>query len=74
MAGSRGKKGAIVVVAPALVNSRASLRVRSEDYQELGGNYFDVRQPAKTVQNLLSRLNQRGCAVTLNPNTAEQAV
>ena len=73
LAGRRGKKRAIVAVAHALLKIAYVLIQRDEDYKELGGNYFDMRQPAKTVQNLLSRLNQLGYAVTLNPKTAEPA-
>ena len=73
LAGRRGKKRAIVAVAHALLKIAYVLIQRDEDYQELGGNYFDTRQPAKTVQNLLSRLSQLGYDVTLNPKAAEQA-
>ena len=73
LAGRRGKKRAIVAVAHALLKIAYVLIQRDEDYQELGGNYFDTRQPAKTVQNLLSRLSQLGYDVTLNPKTAEPA-
>ena len=73
LAGRRGKKRAIVAVAHALLKIAYVLIQRDEDYQELGGNYFDTRQPAKTVQNLLSRLNQLGYNATLNPKTTEQA-
>ncbi len=73
LAGRRGKKRAIVAVAHALLKIAYVLIQRDEDYKELGGNYFDTRQPAKTVQNLLSRLSQLGYDVTLNPKAAEQA-
>ena len=73
LAGRRGKKRAIVAVAHAVLKIAYVLIQRDEDYQELGGNYFDTRQPAKTVQNLLSRLSQLGYDVTLNPKTAQQA-
>ena len=64
---------AIVAVVHALLKIAYVLIERKEDYQELGSNYFDTRQPAKTVQNLLSRLSQLGYDVTLNPKAAEQA-
>jgi transposase len=73
LAGRRGKKRAIVAVAHSILQSVYYMLKRDQDYQELGGNYFDVRQPAKTVQNLLSRLSQLGYDVTLNPKTMEQA-
>ena len=41
-------------------------------YRELGGNYFDTRQPVKAAQNLVSRLQQLGYEVVLNPK--EEAV
>lgn len=73
LAGRRGKKRAIVAVAHALLKIAYVLIERKEDYKELGGNYFDTRQPAKTVQNLLSRLSQLGYDATLTPKTIEQA-
>ena len=72
LAGGAGKKRAIVAVAHSILEIAYHLIKRDEDYKELGGNYFDTRQPAKTVQNLLSRLSQLGYDVTLNPKTVEQ--
>jgi transposase len=73
LAGRRGKKRAIVAVAHSILVIVYYLLVRDEDYKELGGNYFDTRQPHKTVQTLLNRLSQLGYDVQLNPRTAAQA-
>jgi transposase len=67
LAGRRGKKRAIVAVAHSILVISYHLITRDEDYKELGGNYFDTRQPAKTAQNLVSRLVQLGYEVELNP-------
>ncbi len=46
---------------------------RDEDYKDLGGNYFDTRQPVKTAQNLVNRLQQLGYDVQLNSRTQAAA-
>ena len=43
---------------------------RGQDYQELGGDYFDKRRPDDTVRRLTQRLQQLGYQVTQNPQAA----
>ena len=71
--GRRGRRRAIVAVAHSILVIAYHLIARDEDYKELGGNYFDTRQPVKTVQNLISRLQQLGYEVQLNPRTEAAA-
>ena len=69
LVGRRGKRRAIVAVAHSILVIAYHLIRRGEDYQELGGNYFDTRQPVKAVHNLINRLQQLGYDVQLNPRT-----
>ena len=71
LVGRRGQKRAIMAVAHSILTIAYYLILRDEDYQELGGNYFDTLQTSKTRQNLVSRLQQMGYEVTL---TAPQEV
>ncbi len=65
LVGRRGQKRAIVAVAHSILVIAYHLIQRDEDYKDLGSDYFDVRQPAKTAQRLVSRLQQLGYAVEL---------
>jgi transposase len=67
LVGRRGKRRAIVAVAHSILVIAYHLIQRDEDYTELGGNYFDTRQPVKAVHNLVNRLQQLGYDVQLNP-------
>ena len=73
LVGRRGQRRAIVAVAHSILVIAYHLIKRDEDYKELGGNYFDTRQPVKTVQNLVSRLQQLGYNVQLDPKTEAAA-
>ena len=73
LVGRRGKRRAIMAVAHSILVIAYHLIKRDENYKELGGNYFDTRQPAKAVQNLVSRLKQLGYDVHLNPQQASVA-
>jgi transposase len=73
LVGRRGKKRAIVAVAHSILVIAYHLMKRDEDYRELGGNYFDTRQPVTATQNLVSRLQQLGYDVQLRPKTAATA-
>ena len=66
LVGRRGKRRAIVAVAHSILVIAYHLIKRDEDYKELGANYFDTRQPVKTVQNLVHRLQQLGYNVHLD--------
>jgi transposase len=73
LVGRRGKKRAIVAVAHSILVIIYHLILRNEDYRELGGAYFDTRQPVKTVSHLISRLQQLGYDVQLNPRATAEA-
>lgn len=73
LVGRRGKRRAIVAVAHSLLVIAYHLIQRDEDYKELGGNYFDTRQPVKVIHTLVSRLQQLGYEVQLNPRTEASA-
>ncbi len=72
LAGRRGKRRAIMAVAHSILRALYFLLKNDKDDCDLGGNYFDTRQPARTAQNLVSRLKQLGYTVQLT-NQAEVA-
>jgi transposase len=69
----RGPKKAAVAVAHTILVIAYRLMQRGEDYNELGGDFFDKRRPESTVRRLTKRLEQLGFAVTLNTQPTEQA-
>lgn len=69
LAGRRGKRRAILAVAHSILRTLYYMLKSGKDYKDLGGNYFDTRQPTRTAQNLVSRLKQLGYAVELPPKT-----
>jgi transposase len=66
----RGPKKAALAVAHSILVIAYRLIERSQDYQELGGDYFDRRRPDETVSRLTQRLQQLGYQVTQNPQMA----
>jgi len=73
LVGRRGKRRAIVAVAHSILVIAYHLIKRDEDYKDLGGNYFDNRQPVKTVQSLVNRLQLLGYEVRLDRKTGPAA-
>jgi len=69
----RGRKKAIVAVAHSILVIAYRLLERREDYKDLGGDYFDRRQPQVTTNRLVGRLQQLGYEVTLCPLTPAEA-
>jgi transposase len=67
LAGRRGKRRAIMAVAHTILRALYHMLKDDKDYYELGGNYFDARQPVRATQNLVSRLTQMGYNVQLSP-------
>jgi len=63
LAARRGKKRALMAVAHSILVIAYRLIERGQDYQDLGGDYFDKRQPNSTVQRLSKRLAQLGFQV-----------
>lgn len=73
LVGRRGKRRATVAVARSILTIAYHLIVRDEDYQELGGDYFDQRASMRTVQNLVTRLGALGYEVELSPRATSPA-
>jgi transposase len=69
----RGPKKAALAVAHSILVIAYRLIERGQDYQELGGDYFDRRRPDATVRRLTQRLEQLGYQVVPNPQTVAQA-
>jgi len=65
LAGRRGKKKAIVAVAHSILVIAYYLILRNEPYRELGGNYFDQRNPEAVTKRLVKRLEKLGYQVSL---------
>jgi transposase len=60
LAGRRGKKKAIVAVAHSILVIAYHLIQRKEPYRDLGGNYFDQRNPEAVSNRLVKRLEKLG--------------
>lgn len=67
LAARRGKKKAIMAVAHSILVIAYHLIQRQEPYRELGGDYFDNRQPEVLANRLRKRLEQLGYQVALQP-------
>jgi transposase len=66
LAGRRGKKKAIMAVAHSILIIAYRLIQNHEPYHDLGGNYFDRRNPETTAKRLVRRLQQLGYQVSLS--------
>jgi transposase len=60
LAGRRGKKRAIRAVAHSILIIAYHLIKRNEPYRELGGDYFDQRNPEALVKRLTRRIEKLG--------------
>ncbi len=63
----RGKQKALVAVGHTLLVIVYYLLLREEDYQDLGGNYFDERDRQAVQKRLVRRLENLGYHVVLEP-------
>ena len=70
LAGRIGKKKALVAVEHSILVIAYFLILRNEPYRELGGDYFDRRQPETTAKRLVKRLEKLGFNVLLQPVAA----
>lgn len=71
LAGRRGKNRAAVAVAHSLlVVFHALLSDPASEYQDLGAQYFDQRDPQRLTRHLVKRLEALGFEVTLTPLAA----
>jgi transposase len=69
VAARRGKNRALVAVAHSILVAVYQMLARNEEYQELGGNYFDGLNPAGLRRYLVKRLERLGHHVILEPIT-----
>lgn len=61
----RGEKKAIVAVAASMLTSAYHMLKNDVDYHDLGADFFQHRDRARTAQHLLRRLERLGYAVEL---------
>jgi transposase len=64
----KGKKKALVAVAHSILVIAYHLLKDHENYHELGGDYFDKRNPQTVAKRLVRRLEGLGYSVTLQQN------
>jgi transposase len=74
IAARRGKKRAIIAVAHAMLTSAYHMLVRKQNYQDLGSDYFDRRNPEATAKRLAKRIEKLGYRVKLQPESIPVAV
>jgi transposase len=63
----RGKKRGLMAVAHTLLGIIYHLLKHDTQYKDLGSDFFDRMSPDRTRRSLVSRLEQLGYAVTLEP-------
>jgi transposase len=68
----RGHKKALGAVKHSIICACWHMLTTGELYRELGGDYYQRRDPARQTQRLIRQLEARGHTVTLQPtSTAE---
>ena len=70
LAARRGKKRALIAVGHAILVIAYYMLSRSQNYLDLGGNYFDERDRHATENRLVRRLQSLGYQVNLEPVAA----
>jgi transposase len=65
LAARRGKKRAILAVAPSMLVMAYSMIQRREPYRDAGANFVDRLQPEDTARRLVKRFESLGSQVTL---------
>src|SRR5258708_10463213 len=63
----KGAKKAVMALAHHLITIVYNILARSEEYVELGGDYYDQRNKPKVVSRLVARLIKLGYYVDLKP-------
>lgn len=66
LASRRGQKKALVAVAHSILVIAYHLIKNQDTYHELGGNYFDQRNPQATEKRLVRRLEKLGYKVSVD--------
>lgn len=70
----KGPQKAVLALAHHLITVVYNVLARSEEYVELGGDYFDQRNKPKVVSRMVARLQKLGYVVTLRPAQAEEPI
>jgi hypothetical protein len=63
----RGPIKALVAVEHSIITAVWHMLSDNVPYHELGGSYFTQRDPERAARRAISRLNELGYQVTLNP-------
>lgn len=63
----RGAKKAVMAVAASILIAAYHILRDGTEYKDLGGDFFDRRNEAKTASRLLHRLHKLGYDVTIKP-------
>lgn len=63
----RGQQKAVMALAHHMITIVYNVLARSEEYVELGSDYYDQRSKPKVVSRMVSRLMRLGYHVTLEP-------
>jgi transposase len=67
LAGRRGKKRALIAVARTILQSSYFMMKRGTNYEDLGADYYDRRDPEGLARRLARRIEKLGFAVTVQP-------
>jgi transposase len=70
LAGRRGRKRALVAVARTILQSAYFMALRGTYYQDLGENYYEMRNPLKLANRLAKRIEKLGFKVSVEATTA----
>jgi len=70
LAGRKGKKRALVALARTILQSAYFMAQRGTAYQDLGENYYEMRNPIKLANRLAKRIEKLGFKVSLEPTSA----
>lgn len=73
MAPRRGKKRALLAVGHSLLIIVYHMLKYDVEYQDLGVDYFNQREPERLRRYLVKRLEQLGYQVSLTPHQTEAA-
>jgi transposase len=67
LAGRRGKKRALIAVARSILQSSYFMIKRSTNYEDLGADYYERRDPEGLARRLAKRIERLGFTVTVQP-------
>jgi transposase len=67
----RGPTRAVVAVGHSILTAAWHMLNTGETYRDLGGDYFQRRDPERTTRRLVTQLERLGHIVTLEPAPAQ---